>query len=138
MSYASIDQLYQYGAPATAFGKLPPSTIQAQLDADASWIDSKLRGRYPDDVPLVAPIDLAIVVANAQLSAYKLIVGIKGAQPSGIDIAALKERSAASEAWLDQVQRQAVHPLITSRSPGGGPSNGRPLPRVSSSPMRGI
>lgn len=136
MSYCTIERMYLLAAPERAFGQVSRDVQQASLDAWAAKIDSKMRGRYPDAVPLLPPIDPGIERANAVLAAYDIIAGIKGAQPSGIDIENLKSRAEAEMAYLDRIQRQAEHPAVTP------PSNGAPaqraLPRVSSGVPRGI
>jgi len=135
MSYATLDQLYAQGAPARSFGQVPPSVHQQALDARDAWINSFLRGRYPDAVPLLAPIDPEIVRAECVAAAYDLM-NVRGYNPaSGADVN-LRDRFVQVQEWLNAVQRQAAHPLITP--PSNGTPAQRPLPRVHSGTPRGI
>lgn len=134
MSYALLADLYRDGAPQRAFGQTVQTDHQAALDARASYIDSKLRGRYPDAVPLIAPIDPEIKRCNAVLAAYDLM-NLRGYNPqSGADVN-IRDRAMQAIGWLDQVQRQSAHPLIT---PAPTAPAQRPLPRVSSGTPRGF
>ena len=52
MGYATLADLYKYGAPATAFGNLTDPDKQAGLDEASAKVDEFLAARYP--LPLIS------------------------------------------------------------------------------------
>lgn len=134
MAIATLDDLYRDGAPARAFGQTTTSDHQNALDKRVGFVESKLRGRYPDALPLLAPIDPEIVRCHAVIAARDLL-NLRGYDPkSNIDIN-VDARAKEAIAWLDGVQRQTNHPKVT---PYPTAPAQRPLPRVTSGTPRGI
>lgn len=112
--YATRTDLYANGLPITAKGPVTDAQIDATLVAASAFIDSKLRGRYP--LPLLA-WGTEITEACCALSAEKVLT-IRGWNPLNPGEAAIVKRADDVRTWLDQVQRSAAHPDVTTSSAG--------------------
>jgi phage gp36-like protein len=107
--YATIAELYQYGAPSKAFGALDAGTLNAGLAAASAEVDSMLRGRY--SLPLLT-WDESIKRWTCQIAAYQLLA-VRGFDPRAGGDANLLARYDQAMRELGEVQRQARHPLVT-------------------------
>lgn len=109
MPYATVAELYVYGAPEKAFGQLSTPTKEAALAAASNDVDTYLRGRY--SLPLSA-WDSSITEATCRIAAYNLL-SVRGYNPaSGSDVN-IQDRYNAAIAWLRLVQKQQAHPNVT-------------------------
>lgn len=108
-AYASLENLYTYGAPQKAFGQLTDDQKNNELEAASRYVDSFLRGRYL--LPLVS-WGVEITEATCKIAAYNLM-NVRGYNPaSGADMN-LETRYNAAVAWLTLVQKQQAHPNVT-------------------------
>jgi len=112
--YAQIADLYNFGAPAVAYGLLTTAQQQAALDASAAHFDSKFRARYGyQNVPLVPPIDLVVTMRVCELSAWNLIT-LRGFDGTNLNDVNIKDRGLMAMRWGDQVERQEAHPNVAA------------------------
>jgi phage gp36-like protein len=125
--YAAIADLYVYGAPQTAFGSLPVSTLQAQLDAAAARVDTNVGGRYV--VPLTPPIPPVVTQMTCKLAAFELIANSRGFNPANPGDQALSTSYIEALKWLADIQHQRAH-LVGQAQTG---STAMPQPVVISS-----
>lgn len=116
MGYASLTDLVNYGLPATALANLTTGQQQAAVDDASDIVNSYLNGRY--QLPLLQ-WDTSITQATCVIAAYNLL-SIRGYNPaSGADVN-IKSRYDHAISWLEQVQRQAAHPIVVqSPDPNG-------------------
>lgn len=125
MSYAQISDLVALGLPATSLANVPSMTQQAELDAASGIMDSYFNGRFR--LPLLV-WDQSVVQACAVIAAFSILC-VRGYNPaSGADVN-IKGRYDRVILWLEQVQRQAVHPVVTQSA---DPTNSTVQPFVSS------
>ena len=109
MSYASLSDLVNYGITTNALGNL--STLQQTdaLTSASAVMDSYFRGRY--SLPFTA-WGIEVTECCCKIAAYQLM-NVRGYSPaSGADINIVNRFNDAI-AWLNKVQRQAVHPDVT-------------------------
>lgn len=112
MAYASQTDLTNVGLPANALGQLTAAQISAALDAASTKADAFLRARYGTaSVPLVA-WDSTITEAVACIAAFNLMC-VRGMNSNGPDWELFSMRKKDAEAYLDRIQRQQAHPLVT-------------------------
>ncbi len=109
MGYASLSDLYTYGAPATAFGSLSDATKQAALDAASVKIDEHINARYA--LPLVSWPSTFPDYA-ARIATYQLL-SVRGFNPaSGADVN-VRDRYLDAMRELVMIQKQQLHPNVT-------------------------
>jgi phage gp36-like protein len=126
--YATLQHLFQLGAPESAFRGLPvPFTdeeLEAGLEAACGHVDSYLSSRFT--LPLVVA-GSAIRRAVCIIAAYDLLTG-RGYNPAnqGDDSSQLDKRYASTEKWLDKVADGTVKPDATDSSTPGGDDDGSP------------
>lgn len=112
MAYASQTDLTNVGLPANALATLTTQQISAALQSASDRADAAFRARYGiNSVPLVT-VDSTIVQAVAKMAAYELMV-VRGMKPGGPDWELFKTRYDDAIAYLDRIQRQQAHPLVT-------------------------
>lgn len=122
MSYATVADLYVYGAPEKAFGQLSTLAKDAALDSASNDVDSYIRGRY--SMPLIE-WDTSITEATCRIAAYNLL-NVRGYNPAaGADIN-IKDRYDQSIAWLRLVQKQQAHPNVVPQ-PDNSPAWNQPF-----------
>lgn len=132
-SYASPSDLVKYALPPQAVSAIPPSTLQAELDASSSHADDHLRGR--GQLPLQTPYPLSLVINVCYHAAFN-IMGTRGYNPAAGADALIRKRYEDAQAWFNGVQRQAIHPdFIFSAPPTQDPTYG--FPQVQSDAPRG-
>jgi phage gp36-like protein len=107
--YATIEELYTYGAPAVAFGSLPSDVLTNALTAASSLADGFLRSRYA--MPLTAwGSDLKQAVCK--IATYE-VLSVRGYNPAaGADVNLLN-RHLEAMAWLKGVSRGEIHLDVT-------------------------
>lgn len=130
--YCQPSDLVLYGLPAQAIAPIPGATQTAQCIAASELADSYLRGRYP--LPLTAwGVDLTMKVSYV---ASYLLLAQRGYNPAAGADPLIKLRYDDAIRWFEGIQKQAVHPDVTSTpSPQNDPTYG--LPQVHSSQPRG-
>ena len=112
MAYADITDLPLYGVPQTALQSIPDALLTAQLQSASDYADSFFRARWGTaSVPLVA-WDTAVREAVAKIAAYRLI-RVRGFRPGSGSDSEIRKGHDDAVAWLDRVQRQQAHPLVT-------------------------
>lgn len=121
MGYASLQDLYTYGLPATALGSLSAATQQAALDAASVKIDEHIGARYA--LPLLS-WPSSFPEYAAKIAAYQLI-SVRGFNPaSGADVN-LRDRYLDAMRELKMIQNQQMHPNVTP-STGQSPTYDQP------------
>lgn len=115
--YASLADLTTFGLPATALGAVTTAQQQAQLDAAAGRVDSKIGGRYV--VPLTAPIPAVITQTTCKIAAWE-VLRIRGWNPMVPGDKAIFDGFVDANAWLDAVQHQREH-LVGVAQTGSAP-----------------
>ncbi len=109
MSYATIADLYIYGAPQKAFGQLTTDQLTGGLESASNILDTYFRGRY--SLPLVV-WDVSVKEATCRIAAYNLL-SVRGYNPaSGSDVN-IKDRYDEAIAWAVRVEKQQAHPNVT-------------------------
>lgn len=120
--YATVDELYVYGAPEKAFGQLTLGQKQGALESASRDVDTYLRGRY--SLPLIE-WDTSITEATCRIAAYNLF-SVRGYNPaSGSDVN-IKDRYDQAMTWLNKVQKQQAHPNVTPQ-PNNTPDWNQPV-----------
>ena len=112
MPYATQADLLNMGFPATALGNLSAGQIAAELQAASDQVDTAIRGRYGNEAVPLLTWDSTITRATAQIAAFELMV-VRGMKANGPDWTLFYTRKKDAEAFLDKVQRQQAHPLVT-------------------------
>jgi phage gp36-like protein len=128
-SYASLADLYKYGAPATAFGVLSGADQQAGLDEASAKIDEFLAARYP--LPLISwPV--SITEYAARIAAYNLL-SVRGYNPAigNEGDTSLKSRYDDAIRQLTLIQKQQMHPAVVAQ-PNQAPTYEQPAVYTSS------
>lgn len=107
--YATIAELYTYGAPSVAFGSLSSDVLTNALTAASSIADGYMRSRYA--MPLTTwGSDLRQAVCK--IAAYE-VLSVRGYNPAaGADVNLLN-RHLEAMAWLRAVSRGEVHLDVT-------------------------
>ncbi len=135
MGYATLADMANYGLVSTSLGQLSNPQIQAQLDAASAYANSKMAARY--SLPLLAPIDVAIVQAVVQIAAYQCLC-LRGFDPNNPGDSAARDLWLAARKYFDDVERQSAHPLVVESArptQQGQPQYAAPL--VTSQPLQG-
>lgn len=128
MAYATQTDLTNVGLPAVALGNLTTPQILAALQNASDLADASFRARYgATAVPLVT-WDSTITQAVAKIAAFELLV-VRGHKPGGPDYNLFRQRYDDGVAFLQAVQRQQAHPLVTL----AGNATARQEPSLSSS-----
>lgn len=112
MAYATLTDLITVGLPAAALGTLTTAQQAAALQNASDRADASLRARYGNTaVPLLA-WDSTITQAVAKMATFELMV-VRGMKPGGPDWELFSMRNTDAIEYLDRVQRQQAHPLVT-------------------------
>lgn len=127
MAYATITDLYTYGAPESAFSGLDESTLTAGLDAASVFVDGYLRSRYK--LPLTS-WGTDITRTTAIVATYDLLTA-RGYNPMGPD-QLLQVRYDNAVKWLRGVATQAIQASVTPTEIEAG----YPEPYVRTNPRR--
>jgi Protein of unknown function (DUF1320) len=112
MAYATTEDLQAVGLKPTSLGTLTPAQVSANLQSASDFADSFFRARWGTfAVPLVA-WDSQVTKAVAKISAFDLMV-MRGLRADSTDWTVYRTGYDDAVAWLDKVQRQQAHPLVT-------------------------
>lgn len=118
MAYASSTDLTTVGLPAVALGPLTGAQISAALQNASDFADTYLRARYGTlAVPLLVNAstggyDTSLVQAVAKIATYYIMI-VRGMKPGGPDFELFLTGYNQAVDWLNKVQRQQAHPLVT-------------------------
>lgn len=118
MVYAQQSDLFALGLPQAAMGSgsnpsvVPSATIDEALASAASEMDSCFRGRWGMNAVPLLQWDLSVTRCNARMAAYDIMVtrGFSSDADANRD---LRKRYDDAIEWLNKVQRQQAHPLVT-------------------------
>jgi phage gp36-like protein len=117
MAYATQADLLTYGFPSSALGTLTVQQITTQLQSASEFADSFFRARWgATAVPLVA-WDSTVTEAVAKIAALRLLK-VRGYSPNSTADQQFRQGYDDAIEWLDKVQRQQAHPLVTLASTG--------------------
>jgi phage gp36-like protein len=118
--YATLAELYVYGAPSVAFGTITLDALTVALQSASTMADSFIRSRYA--LPLTAwGTDLKMSVCK--IATYE-VMSVRGYNPAaGSDVNYLN-RHLEAMAWLKGVSRGEIHldvtPALSTASQGSG------------------
>jgi phage gp36-like protein len=127
--YATLQNLFQLGAPESAFRgqsnadwAFTDAELEAGVDAACGHVDSYLSGRFT--LPLVTYGE-AVTRAVCVVAAYDLLTS-RGYNPAnqGDDSSQLDKRYRSVEDWLKDVARGLVTPPVTDSSTPTGDDDG--------------
>lgn len=107
--YATIAELYTYGAPAVAFGGLGTDVLTNALVAASALVDSYIRSRY---TPPLTAWGSDIKQAVCKIAAYEALV-VRGYNPAAGSDPNILARHDAAVAWLRGVSRGEIHLDVT-------------------------
>ena len=128
-SYATVQDLYRFGAPAAAFVEVSTLDQEAALEGASGTADGYLRAKFK--LPLTA-VTTDLTRAVCQVAAYDLL-SVRGFNPEqGSDIN-VRSRYEDAIRWLEQVAKGTVTPALTDSSVdgAGGPFVVQPQPSSS-------
>jgi phage gp36-like protein len=111
-AYATLNDLYAYGAPQTAFGSLSDATKNAALADASDEVDERFGGRYA--LPLIT-WSISITRYTAVIAAYNLLV-VRGYNPAAGADPAFETRYNRTLRDLELVQKQQLHPVVTPQT----------------------
>lgn len=112
MAYATSTDLTNLGLPASALATLTPAQISATLQAASDFADTFFRARWgANSVPLLA-WDTSVTEAVARIATLRLL-RIRGYSPSSTADQRFQLGYDEAVDWLNKVQRQQAHPLVT-------------------------
>lgn len=112
MAYASATDLVNTGLPAVALTTLTGVQISAALQAASDFADTFFRARWGQTaVPLVT-WDSSVTEAVAKIAALRLM-RIRGYSPTSTADQQFQAGYQDALDWLNKVQRQQAHPLVT-------------------------
>ena len=115
MPYATQADLTNVGMPAAALGSLTTAQINATLQAASDYADTFFRARWgAGSVPL-QQWDTAVTHAVAKIASLWL-VRVRGYDPRSTADQRFQQGYDEAVAWLDKVQRQQAHPLVTLKA----------------------
>ena len=119
--YASIAELYLYGAPSTAFGGLSSDVLTDALQAASGRVDAALRTRRDNTQLPLTTYGADVRQAVCKLAAYECI-SVRGYNPAaGADVS-LRMRYEDAERWIRALAKGEIHldvvPAQTSASQG--------------------
>jgi hypothetical protein len=117
VSYAQQSDLLNVGLPQAALVDLLTPQIAAQLQAGSDFCDTFFAARWGRaNVPL-ATWDSSVTLANARVTVWYLMT-TRGIQSGSPDWDIFRTGYTDAVEWLNKVQRQQAHPLVTLA--GGG------------------
>lgn len=112
MAYATSTDLTNVGLPLAALATLTPQQITSALQGASDFADTFFRARYgAASVPFVA-WDTSVTEAVAKIAALRLL-RIRGYSPSSTADQQFQLSHDDALDWLNKVQRQQAHPLVT-------------------------
>lgn len=112
MAYATPTDLTNVGLPAAALATLTNAQILAALQGASDFADTFFRARFgASSVPFLA-WDTAVTEAVAKIAALRLL-RIRGYSPTSTADQQFQSSHDDAVEWLNKVQRQQAHPLVT-------------------------
>lgn len=133
--------------PSSQWGpRITNAMAQFALDAEEDDALSRLRARYSIPNPPVGPFPPKLVQAIVYKARFSLLV-TRGYNPANAADVLYERASKSADAWLDTVERQAIHPLIVETGPSpaiaapmviGRPSQGWVPPPTETDPCTGL
>lgn len=119
--YATIAELYLYGAPSTVFGGLASTVLDDALQAASGRVDSALRThRANSQLPMTA-WGADVRQAVCKIAAYE-VLSVRGFNPAAGSDANIRMRYDDAERWIRGIARGEIHldvtPALTSASQG--------------------
>ena len=112
MSYATSNDLTTVGLPVNALATITTAQIESALQNASDRADAAFRARYGNQAVPLQQWDSTIVQAVAKMAAFELMV-VRGLKPGGPDWDLFQYRNQEALDYLDRVQRQQAHPLVT-------------------------
>ena len=110
--YATAVDVGNLGYPQQAFVQLTADQMTECTNAASDQCDTFFRGRWGyDAVPLLV-WDFAVRLASARIAAF-LMINVRGYKADSSADKNIKSGYDMAIEWLDQVQRQQKHPLVT-------------------------
>lgn len=126
-SYAQLDDLYRYGAPASTFGTISAGDQQAGLDEASSQVDEFIAARYP--LPLISwPV--SITEYTCRIATWNLL-SVRGYNPALGGDTNIQVRYDKAIACLTLIQKQQLHPAVVAQ-PDKAPTYEQPAVYTSS------
>lgn len=112
MAYCGQADLVNVGLPGTALVNVSPTQIAAQCQAASDFADTFFAGRYGRAAVPFQSWDSSVTLAVARIAVWYLMT-TQGLQAGNPDYDIFRRGYEDAEAWLNKVQRQQAHPLIT-------------------------
>lgn len=112
MAYATQADITNLGLPPEALGDLTPTQVSEVLQKTSDFADSFFRARYGQTAVPLQAWDSSVTDAVAQIAAMRLL-RLRGYSPDSTADQRFKQASDESIEWLNKVQRQQAHPLVT-------------------------
>lgn len=112
MAYAAQTDLENLGLPATALVDMGATQVAAQLQAASDFMDTFFAARYGrPNVPL-ATWDTTVTLTCARITAWYLMT-VRGIRAGDTNWDLYRTGYTDAVEWLNKVQRQQAHPLVT-------------------------
>lgn len=112
MAYAAQTDLTNVGLPSQAIGSMTSQQLNAILQNASDFADTFFAARWGrNNVPLMT-WDTAVTEAVAKIAAYRAMV-VRGFRAGSNADANLRTGYEDAVDWLNKVQRQQAHPLVT-------------------------
>lgn len=119
--YATIAELYLYGAPSTVFGGLASTVLDDALQAASGRVDSALRTHRANSQLPMTVWGADVRQAVCKLATYE-VLSVRGLNPAAGSDANIRMRYDDAERWIRGVARGEIHldvtPALTSPSQG--------------------
>jgi phage gp36-like protein len=112
MGYASQTDLANVGLSTNALGQLSQAQINATLQSASDYADTFFRARYGQAAVPFTQWDTSVTEAVAKIAAYRLVC-LRGFNPNSAADLNFRVQNNDAVAWLNSVQRQQAHPLVT-------------------------
>lgn len=108
-TYATIAELYVYGAPSVAFGGISVDVLTNALASASALVDSYIRSRY---TPPLTVWGSDVKMAVCKIAAYDAL-SVRGYNPAAGSDPNILERHNAALSWLRGVSRGEIHLEVT-------------------------
>lgn len=116
MSRATFSDLAN-SLPQAVITRLPPATVQANLDRASAKLDSILGGRFA--LPLQAPYPADLIGAEADIAAFTILKRV-GFNPESPNDKSIKGAHDAALVWAEDVAHGRLHPPIVGANSNKG------------------
>lgn len=112
MAYATATDLANVGCPAQALVTLTTAQITASLQVASDFADTFFRARWGQTAVPLLTWDTAVTQAVAKIATLQLL-RIRGFSPNSTADQLFQRSYDDAVDWLNKVQRQQAHPLVT-------------------------